>query len=86
MSSLERKIRRQKEKEAKKRFAKEFKTKVGLFDKLPDHCLTCEKAFNKKDKKMVATWNVVVHRESETVRLYCPECWDKARSIVEGLK
>jgi NADH:ubiquinone oxidoreductase subunit B-like Fe-S oxidoreductase len=31
---------------------------------------------------MVETWNVVV-REDQTpaVRLYCPECWDRAQTI-----
>ena len=58
-----------------------FSEKMSLFNKLPDECLACTKAFDKKDKEMVTTWNVVV-REPDIVRLYCPECWDKAQKIV----
>ena len=28
------------------------------------------------------TWNVVVREDKETVRLYCPDCWDKAKEIL----
>ena len=56
---------------------------MDMFDKLPDHCLTCEKPYDKKDKKMVATWNVVVRNKEEKVNLYCPECWTKAQKIIK---
>ncbi len=79
MSSLSKKIRREKEKEAKK----ELQKKVGLFNKLPDHCLACQKDFDKKNKKMVMTWNVVVRSDTEIVRLYCPECWSTAKKVVK---
>ena len=32
------------------------------------------------------TWNVVVREEEEIVRLYCPECWDKANKIIKEIK
>jgi ribosomal protein L44E len=32
---------------------------------------------------MVMSWSVVVRKETETVRLYCPECWDMAKKLVE---
>jgi len=69
MSSLSKKIDRQKKKDAQK----EFKKKVGLFSQLEDQCLVCQKGFDKKNKEMVMSWSVVV--KEETVRLYCPECW-----------
>jgi hypothetical protein len=80
MSSLRKKIKRDKEKEAKK----ELQKKVGLFNKLTDHCLVCEKDFDKKDKEMVMSWSVVV--KEENVRLYCPECWGAAKKLVEEMK
>ena len=50
MSSLTKKIQRKKDKDAKK----EMQKKVGLFNKLSDHCLVCQKDFDKKnDIKMV---------------------------------
>lgn len=79
MSSLGRKLKRDKLKDAKKELTK----KVGLFNKIPDHCLACHKEFDKKDRDMVMTWSVVVRKETETVRLYCPECWDMAKKLVE---
>ena len=63
---------------------KEVEEKISLFSKLPDECLACLKPFNKKDKKMVLSWNVVVRNDSETVRLYCPDCWQKAKNVVEA--
>ena len=74
MSSLSKKIQREKEKAAKK----ELQKKVGLFSKLSDQCLVCQKDFDKKNKEMVMSWNVVVREQEGKVRLYCPTCWDKA--------
>ena len=78
MNSLKKKIKRDKEKEAKK----ELQKKVGLFNKLGDQRLVCQKAFDKKNKDMVMSWSVVVRNDDETVRLYCPTCWDTAQKVV----
>ncbi len=77
--SSKRKIKRQEKKKARK----ELKHTLGLFDKIPEECLTCEKKFDKKDKKMVSEWQVVVRKEEKIVRLYCPQCWDTAINIVK---
>ena len=82
MSSFKRKMRRKKEKDAEK----ELSEKVGLFDKLPNECSACSKPFDKKDKAMVTSWSVVVREEEGVVRLYCPECWKMATSVVEQYK
>jgi predicted RNA-binding Zn-ribbon protein involved in translation (DUF1610 family) len=84
--SLERKLHREKAKKAKKQAEKEMAVKIALFDKLPDECLTCEEPFDKKNKEMAITWNVVVREEEKTVRLYCPTCWKKAIKILEDFK
>ena len=60
--------------------------KISLFDKLPDKCLTCNKQYDKKSKEMAMTWSVVVREESETVRLYCPECWKMATDAIETMR
>ena len=65
---------------------KDLANKVALFGKMPDECLTCLEPFDKKNKEMVTTWNVVVHGPEEVVRLYCPECWDKANKIIEDIQ
>ena len=80
MSSLSKKIQRQKKKDAQK----EFNKKVGLFNKLEDRCLVCQKDFDKKNKEMVMTWSVVV--KEEAVRLYCPECWDRANKLIKEIE
>ena len=57
--------------------------KVALFGLLPDSCSACQKSFDKKDKAMVFSWSVVVHNKTEAVRLFCPECIEKTKELVE---
>jgi len=83
--SFSRKMRRVKANKSKKSAEKELATKVALFGKLSDKCLTCEKPFDKMDKEQVITWNVVVRQQEEKVNLYCPECWDKAKQLVKEI-
>ena len=78
---LSRKIRRKKEKQIKKDLEKDFSEKLNMFDALPEKCLTCEDSFDKKNKEMVSSWRVVV--SEERVRLYCPECWETAQSVIK---
>ena len=80
MSSLSKKIKRQQEKEAKK----DLQEKVGLFNKLGEECLVCQKDFDKKNKEMVMSWSVIVNEDM--VRLYCPECWDRASNLIKEIK
>jgi hypothetical protein len=86
MSSETRKIKRNKITRDKKDAQKELATKVALFGKLPDQCLTCEEPFDKMDKAQVSSWSVVVRKDEETVRLYCPTCWSNAKEIIEDFK
>jgi len=83
---LERRMKRKNLNKEKKQIEKDMKDKINMFDKLPDYCLTCEAPFDKKDKEQVFTWNVVVSKELESVRLYCPDCWQKAQDILENFK
>lgn len=62
---------------------KDLKQKLNMFDRIPDHCLTCNSDFDKKNKEQVQSWFVVVKNETQTVNLYCPECWTKATKLVE---
>ena len=59
---------------------------MGMFDLLPDQCSACLEPYDKKDKQMVTSWNVVVREEEKIVRLYCPDCWNTARKIIEDCK
>jgi|TARA_R110002020_G_scaffold400076_2_gene610181 hypothetical protein len=71
-------------KKAKKNNTPELEEKIALFGKLPNECLTCQKPFDKKDKKQVMSWSVVVRNDTEEVRLYCPDCWSKAKAVVQA--
>ena len=84
MTSVKRKIRRKKAKSELKKSKKSLDQKLGLFDKIPDNCLTCEKKFDKTNKEDVQSFRVVVREKEEVVNLYCDECWKKATTIVEN--
>ena len=62
----------------------ELQEKMTLFGKLPDECQACLEPFDKKDKSQVMSWSVVVRNDTEQVRLYCPDCWSKAKAVVEA--
>ena len=61
----------------------ELAQQVALFGMLPDSCSACQKSFDKKDKDMVFSWSVVVHNKTEAVRLFCPECIEKTKELIE---
>ena len=83
MSSITRKIKRKGLAKKRRQSQKDMSEKMGLFDKIPESCATCDKAFDKKNRDMVMSWNVVVRKEEEVVRLYCPACWDEAKRIIK---
>jgi hypothetical protein len=64
--------------------SKDISEKVFQFSKLPDMCTACQKAFDKKDKDMVQSWNVVV--KQEVVRLFCPDCIAKTKDALNKLE
>ena len=83
MSSTTRKIKRKGLAKKRRQAEKDMSEKIGLFNKIPESCDACDKPFDKKNKDMVMSWNVVVKSEEEVVRLYCPECWSKAKEIIK---
>tara|TARA_B100000575_G_C22964652_1_gene557143 strand:- start:550 stop:828 length:279 start_codon:yes stop_codon:yes gene_type:complete len=54
---------------------------VNLFGKLPQSCSACNKEFDKKDKEMVQSWSVLV--KQEVVRLFCPDCINKTKEVID---
>jgi hypothetical protein len=83
-AQVNRKQRRAKEAQIQKDGNDELSAKVAMFGKLPEECTACEVAFDKNDKEMATTWNVVVRKEEEEnpVRLYCPTCWSTAQEVI----
>jgi|TARA_Y100000310_G_C20568018_1_gene756532 hypothetical protein len=63
--------------------ASSLEKSLGMFDLLPDECNACSRAFDKKSRDMAFTWHVVVRKEPDTVRLFCPECIDQAKDVVD---
>ena len=82
---MNRKQRRATEKKAGKENSQKLAEKIFQFDKLPDECLACRKSFDKKNKEMAQTWNIIV-RDKDTVRLYCPDCWGRANNLLSEWK
>jgi hypothetical protein len=85
MGSLKRKMQRnalKTQKKAEKKMAK----KLMMFDMLDDECAACQKPFDKSSKEHAMSWNVVVREQEKLVRLYCPECWDKANKLIEEIQ
>ena len=79
--SAKRKLKRAK----KKQSAKDMQVKIGLFEKIPDHCLTCFAPYDKMNKEQVKTWNVVVREKEGKVNLYCPDCWGRATNLLKEI-
>lgn len=77
---------RNRTKRLKKDIQKQMKRQLMMFDKLQDECTACQEPFDKKSKEHAMTWKVVVREDEEIVRLYCPECWDKANKIIKELE
>tara|TARA_B100001094_G_C18040179_1_gene724596 strand:- start:690 stop:935 length:246 start_codon:yes stop_codon:yes gene_type:complete len=55
---------------------------VAQFGKMPEQCDICQKQFDKKDKQMIESWSVVV--KQEVVRLFCPDCMNTAKEVLNG--
>ena len=83
---MNREQRRAMAKQAKKDGNEDVAEKVALFGELEDECLVCSKPFDKKDREMVMSWNVVVREKEEIVNLYCPECWSGAIELLNEIK
>jgi len=79
---MSRKIRRALKKKMGTESSDKLAEKIFQFNKLPDMCSACSEAFDKKDRKMVESWSVVV--KQEVVRLFCPHCIQKTKEIVEN--
>ncbi len=65
-----------------KKESKALEDTVGMFELLPDECSSCTKPYDKKNRKMVMSWNVVVREKEKIVRLYCPTCWNTAKQVI----
>jgi len=79
---MNRKQRRAYDKQIGKENTERLAEQVSLFNKMPKKCDACQKDFDKTDKDMVLSWNVVV--KQEVVRLFCPECIKKTKELIDA--
>jgi hypothetical protein len=84
---MNRKQRRARDKKIKKSKTEttDMEQKLGLFDLMSDECLVCHTPFDKTNKEMVKTWNVVVREQEKSVKIYCPSCWNNAIKILKEI-
>lgn len=61
----------------KKKMGKEATSTIDLMLNMGDHCLTCNKPFDRMSKEMAMTWFIEVYKGAKETRLYCPECHQK---------
>ena len=79
---MNRKQRRAAERKRKKGDPEQLMAdKVHMFGRLPENCDACQKTFDKKNRDMVFSWNVVVREDK--VRLFCPECISKTKEVLD---
>jgi Zn finger protein HypA/HybF involved in hydrogenase expression len=79
---MNRKQRRAAERKRKKGDPEQLMAdKVHMFGRLPESCDACQKTFDKKNRDMVFSWNVVVREDK--VRLFCPECISKTKEVLD---
>ena len=81
---MNRKARRYIDKTMGKEVSENFAEKISQFGHLPEQCSACQNSFDKQNKDMVQSWQVVVRQE--TIRLFCPECVEKAQAAVKQVE
>ena len=77
---MNRQTKRAMKRQAGKEATDKLGEKVAQFSKLPEACNACQKEFDKRDKDMLNSWHVVARQE--VVRLFCPDCIEKKKEII----
>lgn len=58
--------------------------KISTFSHRPDACSACNAAFDAKSKEHALTWRVVVRENPTRVTLFCPECIEKTKEVLDA--
>ena len=80
---VKRSAKKKKDKAAARAAQEKIQKQMNMFDRMPSKCSACSKPFP-RDREAHMTWQVVVRNQEQQVRLFCPECQEKARKIVEN--
>ena len=80
---LKRSAKKKKDKAKAEAKQEQVNKQMGMFDRLPKVCSACAKEFP-KTREAHMSWRVVVRNEKQQVRLFCPECQDKVKDLLEN--
>ena len=73
MGSLGRKMRRKRDKAAKKTADKMMKQVTEKVSSMPNTCVGCDAQFDNTDKESLDQWHVAVYHDNR-IELTCPNC------------
>jgi len=79
---IKRSDKKKKEKKKAKEQAQNVNKQMNMFDRLPKACSACKKDFPKTREAHMA-WQVTVRTEEQLVRLFCPDCQERAKELAE---
>ena len=80
---LKRAAKKKKDKAQAQHLQEQLAKQMNMFDRLPESCDACGKEFP-KTREAHMSWRVTVRNKEQTVRLFCPDCINKTKELVEG--
>ena len=80
---LKRAAKKKKDKAQAQQQQEQLKKQMNMFDRLPEACNTCGEVFP-KTREAHMTWKVTVRNKEQQVRLFCPDCLEKAKTAMEN--
>lgn len=82
---LKRTAKKKKEKAQAQQQQEQLAKQINMFDRLPEACSACGEDFP-KTREAHMSWRVTVRNKKQTVRLFCPECQEIAKKLIDGEK
>ena len=80
---LRRAAKKKKDKAKAQQLQNKISNQINMFDRMPDSCSACSKEFP-KTREAHLTWQVMTWTNPPKVRLFCPECQEKAKKLMEN--
>ena len=80
---LKRTAKKKKDKAAAEEFESKLKSQMNMFDRMPKECSACGKDFP-RTRDAHLSWQIMAWTDPPKVRLFCPECQEKAKKLVEN--
>lgn len=81
---LKRAAKKKKDKAQAQHLQEQLAKQMNMFDRLPEACSACGEDFP-KTREAHMSWRVIVRNKEQQVRLFCPDCLEKANSLAERL-